>query len=458
MKRGLLLIFFFYSIFWANGQGFIGFEKSPYGGIYSVSLQPASLGTLPFDFDGNLLAISASVVLNELVPQASSSNMLLEGESFGISAILTTQSNEFFTSGNIQLPSLAYRIDDRSGVSLSWRVRAIGYARATNTNLAVLIETDRGFSAMANLPILESAFGVANSWQEISASYGRNVWQNGRHRFSAGASIKYIIGGASGSTEIKGLNIDYDPDTETFTDISGEVTFTYNSSLEDLYEGKKSGIFTSSGWGLDLGFNYDLLHGSGEAKGRPYWIRFSSSLRDIGSVNYSATNNSATYSLSLSQPIDAHSFDNLTGIQDLSQRLQNTFDFERIAHPNYSFRLPTNLNLFVDWNLWDHIYLNLGYQSTAVDLTKNYGESVKWRVYQMAARYDRPKYGFSAQVDYNKIVGWSVSLVGRYSVIGLGLSNFLKTKNDDAISALGAIVVLRVPLLPKSEDRRSRIF
>lgn len=458
MKRGLFFLFLCHSVFWANGQGFVGFERSPYGGIYSVSLQPASLGTLPFEFDGNLLAVSASVVLNEMVPQASASNMFLEGENFGISAILTNQSREFFTIGTIQLPSLAYRIDDRSGVSLSWRVRAMGYGRASSTNLAILFETDRGFSAIANLPILESALGVANSWQEISASYGRNVWQNGRHRISAGGSIKYIIGGASGSTEIKGLNIDYDPDTETFTDISGQVTFTYNSSLEDLYEGKKNGIFTSNGWGLDLGVIYDLLHSSGEANGRPYWIRFSSSLRDVGSVNYSATNNSATYSLSLDQPIDAHTFDDLTGIRDLSQRLQNTFDFEKVPHSGYSFRLPTSLNLFVDWNVWDNIYLNIGYQSTAVDLTVSYSESVKWRIYQFGARYDRPKFGFSAQVDYNEFVGWSASLVGRYSIIGLGVSNFLKTSKDDALTAFGAIVVLRVPIFPRSGDGRNRVF
>lgn len=463
--RTLVLVFCFIILNTMTfAQEFEGMQVSTYAGNYSVGLQPASLASTPYSFDLNLISASANGLIKDLIPSTNIGEVFYSGEKLELASMLSVQSSIFWVNTSIKMPSFSIKIDDKSGAAFNWEIRAVGLGNFSKGTVSLFASDGFNYKTLFEQPIIQSVIGVVNSWQDFSISYGRNIYDKGIHQIDVGAGLSYIVGGASGFVQADDLVLDYDANTNTLNQIGGTLLLNYNSEIDDLSEGQSKRLFNSKGYDIKLGIVYKILSKKNlsrilDRKAQPnYLLKFSASVGDLGKIFFKSSNNSASYELHLNQPIDASYFNNITSISDLSRRLQNIADFKIIEQKDYSMRLPTVFNINVDWSIWNTLYANVLVNFTSMDMSKTISMSPTFINYQFSGRWEKAKYGFYFGTEYNKVFGWGSSISMRYSIIYLGVSNFLKFSKNESIRTPGLMFGLRVPLLTKSDSGKRRVF
>lgn len=467
MVKGSRYFLLVISILLLNTQVFAqnlgGLNQSIYSGVLGIESQPAYLGNFAYKWDVNIIGASAGLLVKDLIPESSISNTFYQGDRGSLSTVITNKSQNFFVNGRIFLPSVAYRIDDKSGIAFNWNIRAVGFGRASSRSLSLVAEYN-GLEKMATLPKLESALGIVNSWQDFSLSYGRNVIRNTRHMLNVGASVKYLIGGASGFVDFSNIDVSYDEATNTISDLEGQVTLVFNDNIENVSNGESEQLFTSSGIGFDFGLIYEFkgqkqLNHQIDRAGEPnYLLRLSTSVVDVGSISFKASNKSAFYNLSLQQPISPGYFNNISSIGDLATRLDNAFALDKREFQDYNLRLPTALITSLDWNVYNHFYVLGQVKLTAANIKESVFNSGVIDAYQFCLRYERPKYGFYSTISFDVINNGGVSFAARYSILYLGVSNLFRFNADESVRALGLIAMIRVPILNPSRKGKGNVF
>ncbi|MCT4625083.1 MAG: DUF5723 family protein, partial [Schleiferiaceae bacterium] len=320
-----LLLLFCSPLLVAQGLG--GLTTSPYGGVYSIGLQPASLARMPYKLDVNAIGASANLLIKDLVPQSEVGNVLYEGDQFTFATLLETQQQNFFLSGSILMPSVAYSLNEKSGVAFNWRIRAVGFGTVTNGNVGLLAANDFDVAVLGSLPTIQSGVGVLCSWQELGLSYAYNVLDKGKHKLDLGATANYLIGGGSGFIELQFLDVQYDHENNEITDVSGQLSLTYNNELDEISKGESKRLFNSSGYSFNFGAIYEFaddrhLETDVDRLHQPnYLFRVATSMRDVGRIGFDASPNSAVYNLDLTEPIDGEYFSDMQNFSDFTSRM-----------------------------------------------------------------------------------------------------------------------------------------
>ena len=445
-------------------QGMSGLKVSAYSGIIGIGLQPANLASSPYSVDVNIIGVSATAVVKSFLPETGIGNTFYEGDQYSIGSMFTKKQENFFVNANVFMPSASYRIDEKSGLAFTWRYRVVAYGSVSNSSLSLFAENDFETKKLGDIPLIESMLGVANTWEEFGMSYGRNIYDKGRHKVDVGLSAKYLRGGASGYVEVNGVNADYDKNTNTLNEVEGKFSMMYNQEVDQISEGESTKLFNSSGFGMNVGVNYEYksakyLDKKTDRQNQPnYLFKVSTGFRDVGKIKFKASENSGSYTLTQKEPIDADYFNNLSSIDELSKRLENTFVVDTIVLSEYSLRLPTTWNFNIDWNIWKNFYGNFYMDFTGVQMRESFFRSEMLNQYKFSGRFEKAKYGFYTSLDYNKFSKWGSSISFRYSILYLGVNNLVKLSGDDTLNTLGVILTLRIPILSKGTTKKGRIF
>jgi hypothetical protein len=340
----------------------------------------------------------------------------------------------------------------------------LGFGTYSEGSMSLLASNGFDVKTLANTPNLQTVTGVASSWEDFKLSYGRTVYDRGRHKINLGLSASYIVGGASGFLDVDNLEFDYDAATNTLTEFGGKISITYNDQLDKVSEGQSKSIFTANGYGFCFGLTYEFqgekyLDRTLDRPGQPnYLFKVSTGVRDMGKAFFNASEKSSTFDLKLNEPLNAEYFDDINGFTDFINRMSNVFDYERTENSNYSLRLPTTFNLNVDWNIWKDFYANAYTDIIAANIRDDVFESPWYYNYQLGVRYEKPKYAFYLTSAYNDVDGWGLAVAARYSMIFLGVSNSFKYASDDSITSLSLMLALKVPLLNRSASGKHRMF
>ena len=468
MTRYLKICFVLLTVLAINIQSFAqdlgGIAVSSYSGVQGISTQPAYLGDFAYKWDINVISASASLLIKDLIPKSSINSTFYKGDRGSLSSVITSQSQDYFVNATIYLPSVAYRINEKSGVSFNWSVRAIGFGRATSGSLSFIAKSENGLKEFASLPLVDNAIGMVNSWQDLSLSYGRVILEKPKHKLNLGVAVKYLIGGGSGYTEFSNIDVTYDEQTNTVTDIQGNIALVFNNNIEEIAKEESTKLFSSAGYGFNFGLIYEYkneehLNREIDRVGEPnYLFRLSSSIVDMGKISFDASNYSGLYDLSLNQPISPGYFDNIKGLRDLATRLENAFDLKSKEFDVYKLRLPTAWSTNLDWNAYDHFYVNGLIDVTAVDLRTDIFKSQKLYGYRLGLRYEKTKYGFYTSLSYNDVNKGGMSISARYSLIYVGVANLITFNSDSSKRTLGLMTMIRVPILNKSKKGLKNIF
>lgn len=208
------------------------------------------------------------------------------------------------------------------------------------------------------------------AFTEIAATYSRVLYKRNRDHWSAGITLKGLLGNAGvyGSVD----NIDYmvpNGDTLIVYNINGEMGLSlpvdyYNNDV--LVPDK---LFYGSGLGVDLGVTYQLKVRGHTNKGysmpceypyEPYYYRIGFSLIDIGRIKFKSN----TRSMDLIDQ-DAYWFDisrnSFTNIDKLLRTASYEFSGDSTAlikENAFSIWLPAAMSIQADFRVNKAIYIN----------------------------------------------------------------------------------------------------
>ncbi|MGD9328233.1 MAG: hypothetical protein PVH48_04635, partial [Cyclobacteriaceae bacterium] len=188
--RYLLLLFIFVSAS-AFSQPWPGYNTSRYAGLHSLPYQPEIHSVMPSDWDINVMSANLTF-FNENFFGIDPMQEISDGNVNSISDV--TKNRTGFVNAIIQFPSVAYRINDKSTVGFSWRLRAV---LVSNTSSAGLSNFIHGLNTPGGSPDSfndDFARGFIGTWGSFGFIYSRELINKNRHRLYGGISLNIISG------------------------------------------------------------------------------------------------------------------------------------------------------------------------------------------------------------------------------------------------------------------------
>lgn len=179
-------------------------------------------------------------------------------------------------------------------------------------------------------------------------------------------TVTNVAGDVELSNALANVNIAY----------SGNLANDYSdaSNYNDFFAGGLNGL------GVDFGVNYQWKEPSttddeGNINNQGYKLNAGLSIRNIGSMNFKDNNNvSNNYQLEIEgvESLNLNQFDGSESITDIEQvLLESGYLTKTSSNKDFKVKLPTVLNLYVDYHIYKKWYISGYTQQKISDDTKN---------------------------------------------------------------------------------------
>ncbi len=432
--------------FVATGQQFIGADASFGPMVSRVPLNPAWVVTATDGTEINVSAISGLAGTNayrfskEYVT-GGFSGQAVEGSEY----FKDLRSANKHVWGNTDLigPSFSVALNQNDAVGFYCRVREV--MRGGNiSNKAFQFIGDN-----TNIPLKDTvSFGNAgfttHTFSEFGFSYGRLLKDDLYHIMRAGITVKYLIGMSAGSILTHSTKI-VKTGVDTITKLDGDLRVIYSDNVQPFVDGDPSNDPNSwferhgkKSLGLDLGFQYEYHPDGDPNKASAYLFSFSASITDIGSIKYQTQDSvSADYKLQIKKNAYWWQYrDDFSNADFFSRLSQDTFVKKQAVIKTFKVGLPTALHLNLDWNLGNHVFMQL---NTMLNLRANKGDvynSGYVNYFNLTPRYEYKKLSFALPLTF---IGYQTITLGAVVHVGpffVGSSSILSTALYKQVNAL----------------------
>ncbi|HEV7378775.1 MAG TPA: DUF5723 family protein, partial [Dyadobacter sp.] len=334
---------------------------STQSGIKNNTANPAALLlTGENRWSANMFSIRADIKSNTAsvnIPGMFGGNFL-RGSVLGTSAISTGSARLL-----IQGPSLAYKVNSKTSVSLGTSARLV--SNYWNVDTRLLSEIGEVVKEVHDYPyFLKNQTMKMNTsvYSDLAFSVSHVLWQNERHQLTGGIAIKYINGIAHSSAEVQELSGTIKRINSYLTslsDASGSVsTATSGKLLSDV--NLRNFLKGRPGIGSDLGLTYSF--GKTAQGTHKFW--FGVSITDLGHIRYRADPDySKSYDINV--PVNKglyfnNNFNNSSFSQStrVFDRYPEFFNKTSSSGSRYNVGLPTTTHLQADYQVSSDIYVS----------------------------------------------------------------------------------------------------
>lgn len=428
MKKIIVTSFLLFGFYSFAQEHFSGISTSNRVGILNGVINPAEFSNLSKKFEINIAGISFNASNNKVGLSDITSDNLEE-------LIFTgTQPVNARFDGTIIGPSFAMKWL-KWGFAVTTQAHAkfdmvnidpaIGNA-ITNNNLILS-------TTILNNPNNQRLSGT--SYGEIGFSAARTIFENDKHQFSAGVTLKVLFPGSYSNFGLSNLN-----GTITQNATSAYLTTNAPATLNVAYSGNLAESFTDfsdygksvfgglNGFSGDIGVNYQLKAVSG------YKVNFGLSVRNIGTMTYKDNNNyNTTYTLNIptTNPLDLNQFsevDNLSEVEDiltsdgyLTTQPRNKTDFK--------VKLPTSLCTYADFRIVPKVYVTAYLQQKLNKDDGNMQVTVP-NIFSITPRVNLGFFEAYLPVSHDDISGTNVGFGFRLAGFYLGSSSIFTSLAD----------------------------
>jgi hypothetical protein len=273
------------------------------------------------------------------------------------------------------------------------------------------------------------------SWGEIGFSAGRTVFENEKHQFNAGITLKLLFAGSYanfGIDKFEGdvrFNVD-ENSAELTTTVPINVNFSYSGNLADRFTDAND--YTSSvfgqlgGVGTDLGINYQLKDGD-----KKYKINAGMSIRNIGSLKFKDSNNSSnSYTLNIpdSNPlIIDEKIENTESLVELESFLdgEGYLSGEK-SNKDFRVKLPTLFSMYGDFKIYHKFYIT-GYMQQRMGDNNDNRQITAQNSFSIIPRINLGYFEAYLPFSQNEISGSNTGLGFRLGGFYLGSSSVIST-------------------------------
>ncbi len=358
MKKILLTLSLLVGFSASAQDQFSGISTSNRVGILNGAINPAEFANLSKKFEINFYGLSFDVSNNKIGFNDLTSNTNLEDLIF-----TGTESANLRIDGQILGPSFA----------MKWRKWGFGITTKANIKFDVVdVDTSLGNAIFNNNVTLNNTFLnqtgnqrlSGTSYGEVGLSVARKIYENDKHKFDAGITLKFLFPGSYSNFGFSNLNgtITQDPSGSFLTtNQPATLNIAYSGNLANSFSNfddyTKSVFGGLNGIATDIGFNYQWKDGKDK-----YKIKAGLAIRNIGSMTFKDDNNYNTnYTLDIpaSNPLDLSLFENINNLSEVEDVLFNN-NYLNINNQNktdFRVNLPTLLTMYADFKIVSKVFV-----------------------------------------------------------------------------------------------------
>ncbi|RRQ49894.1 hypothetical protein DZC72_04730 [Maribacter algicola] len=449
MKYAYILFLF---ILWGKtfGQSYSGLFTDNFSGIHNTIINPGSLADSRTKWELNLFSIN-SVASTDYTPLTLGNiTSFIENDSFDSLERLASDTNNFLINLDVLGPSIQFSLNEKNGLALFTRIRAIG--NVNNINGTLFESVYDGFANQDFDFVANNMDFTTHAWAEIGLSYGSILLQKKYHRLKGGISLKYLLGGGAIQGSSTQLNGQYDSSIEEVS-LNGDLSYAFSATETegdvDYFDN------LSPGYGFDFGVVYEFRTPSSLAPSNgdnprgfnQYKLRMGLSFLDIGKITYRNTE-SSTYQINATFAAQDLEEDFISAIEDqvVPQTLVN----------NQAWKLPGTINLNVDYWLTKQWYLNLNINQGLLDMNATFNNN-PLNLITLTPRYESRIFGAYLPISNSKLSGTSIGLGLRLGPLLIGSGSLFSNLGNNAQLA-DIFLGLKIPVYHKrkSKDFKSK--
>jgi hypothetical protein len=329
----LFSLFNFSALF---AQTFVGAQIDNRAGIRGLTLNPANVVNPRLKSELNLFSVSSYLGNDYIGVKMSNLFEINNIVSFDENTKFNPQPDNNFV-GNVDIlgPSFQINLSEKHSIAVSTRARGFFNLNNIGGDFAQTILNPEEQDSRYVLE-MEDLDGIGHAWIEIGATYGRVFLDEEDINLKGAVTLKYLggAGGAIGTSEVLGAL--YAEKTNTLT-TRGILNYGY----ADGFDGRDIKFNNlTSGFGMDVGFIFELKDKSKQAYTDGYKFRGGVSVMDIGGVHYSGFDQ-WTYDMDNTIPIEEFEENNFQDV--LEENYVSTRD-----QIDASLGMPTSLQIFGD--------------------------------------------------------------------------------------------------------------
>lgn len=424
-------------------QDYQGYRSGNYNGVNSVFFNPANIADSRYYFDVHLLSLStlgandrASYKLKNFSETFKSEN--LKGKLFGEK---TGPTNGLFNV-DIHGPSAMLGIGLKNSIAITSRARI--FTNVINFDAKLVDQINNGLVRDPSLPYSfnydqDMRFSM-NAWTEYGASFGRILYDKGKHAIKAGITLKYLAGTANSFININKfrgrLNADQLLELPYLETSSGLINMGFSGAKIAGFGPGRFSKMSGSGFGTDLGFVYEYRPAANMQTTEGvrldnnyknlYKFKFGVSILDLGSILYKKDKNrSADYNINITD-LERLYVDELENV-DVDE-YKSFFDkrpllFNPVTSDpadEYNVSLPTTLQIEADYLINDGYYINLSSQISLSNNNTNFYNNRAYSGVTLTPRYEDKLIGIYLPVNYNSLTKLNAGLSFRVGPVFFG--------------------------------------
>lgn len=362
----------------------LGIVNSNYAGVYGISNNPSSMITSKLYMDFNLIGMQGSFNNNYIYINAKDALPFLFQKSLPVYFtneneernfdVYTSNVNKFgFLNTRLEGPG-AMIVDNKHAYGVTTAFRTNSWFSDIPPDIATFLYEAIDYDSIQNIRFQHfDAMNVGSlAWTEISFSYAYNFHRYRYNSWSAGISLKPLLGQGGIYTTINEL------DYEVHSDDSASVyntSFEYGLSLPIDYNDNSlqvSPLIKGFGFATDIGITYqntkkgheNFYYGHiCEAPYEAYNYKIGLAIKDLGFINFTKKAINKEYINSSAEWIKGEGSDILptSNVNEIVQKVDSYFkDNAEISNEDESFTiyLAPVVNLNIDVSLYKMIYFN----------------------------------------------------------------------------------------------------
>lgn len=428
MKKTLLTLSLLVGFSASAQDQFSGISTSNRVGILNGAINPAEFANLSKKFEINFYGLSFDVSNNKIGFNDLASDTNLEDLIFN-----ETESVNLRIDGQILGPSFAMKLG-------KW-----GFGITTKANIkfdVVDVDTSLGNAIFNNNVTLNNINQIGNqrlsgiSYGEVGFSVARKIYENDKHKFDAGITLKFLFPGSYSNFGLSNLNGTITQNASGIfltTDQPATLNIAYSGNLADSFSNfddyTKSVFGGLNGVATDIGFNYQWKDGKNK-----YKIKSGLAIRNIGSMTFKNDNNYNTnYTLSIpsSNPLNLSLFENINNLSEVEDLLIGKGYITRDDKNKTDFRvnLPTLLTMYADFKIVSKVFVT-GYLQQKMNNNDGNDQITARNIFSVTPRVNLGFFEAFLPVSTDDISGTNVGFGFRLAGFYLGSNSIFTSLAD----------------------------
>lgn len=415
---------------------FSGINTSRRVGILNAGINPAELSNLDSKYEVNVFSISVNAANNkvgfdDLINSDNLEDLIFTGD----------EPVNMRVDAELYGPGFAMKMD-------KW---AFGFTTKAYAKLN-LVDVDSKLGEAINTGTLGSVIGgsttISNNenqrlngttWGEVGFSAARNLFENEKHKFNAGATLKLLFPGSYanfGADKFQGT-INTSIAGAYLNDTQANLNIAYSGNLADSFtnfDNYSESLFGKlNGFAVDFGVNYQWKDIDN------YKVNAGLSIRNIGGMTFKDRNNSsANYLLDIpanESGINLNQFQNVNSLQEVETILQNSGYLTTTKSNNdFKVKLPTVFSAYADIKVVSRFFVSIYTQQKVGDDNKD-DQVTTQNVFSVTPRFSLKNYEVYSSWASNEISGTTGGFGFRIYGFYLGSSSILTALTSDTKQA-----------------------